>query len=48
MLGIYPDQITHTSDYFDKLYQYAIKLIEKELAYVDDTDVITVSNLCKL
>lgn len=26
----------YASDYFDELYQYAIKLIEKGLAYVDD------------
>lgn len=27
----------YASDYFDTLYQYAIKLIEKNLAYVDDS-----------
>jgi len=27
----------YTSDYFEKLYQFAIKLIEKGLAYVDDS-----------
>lgn len=50
LLEIIPDKITYTSDYFDQLYQYAIKIIEKGLAYVDDTDVSTVSNvniICK-
>lgn len=28
-------EICYSSDYFDKLYQYAIELIEKGLAYVD-------------
>ncbi|RIA91589.1 glutamate-tRNA ligase [Glomus cerebriforme] len=41
LLEIYPDQVTYTSDSFDILYQYAIKIIEKGLAYVDDTDVST-------
>ncbi|GBB83543.1 hypothetical protein RclHR1_10240004 [Rhizophagus clarus] len=41
LLEIFPDKITYTSDYFDQLYQYAIKLIEKGLGYVDDTDVLT-------
>ena len=30
------DNVFFASDYFDKMYQYAIKLIEKVLAYVDD------------
>ncbi|CAG8473233.1 17179_t:CDS:10 [Cetraspora pellucida] len=41
LLGIHADQITYTSDHFEELYQYAIKLINKGLAYVDDTDVTT-------
>jgi glutaminyl-tRNA synthetase len=32
----YGDKILFTSDYFDELYGYAIKLIKKGLAYVDD------------
>src|SRR5436190_20455239 len=36
-LGFNPDQILYTSDYFEQLYQFAIKLIEKGLAYVDDS-----------
>ncbi|PIE82686.1 MAG: glutamine--tRNA ligase [Candidatus Contendobacter odensis] len=30
------DRIFHTSDYFPKLHACAVKLIEKDLAYVDD------------
>ena len=33
-LGYKPFKITHSSDYFDQLYEYAIRLIEKDLAYV--------------
>jgi glutaminyl-tRNA synthetase len=36
-LGFNPDQILYASDYFEQLYQFAIKLIEKGLAYVDDS-----------
>lgn len=35
------DQPFHSSDYFDKLYAYAIELIEKGLAYVDSQDAET-------
>ncbi|CAG8499776.1 2024_t:CDS:10 [Diversispora eburnea] len=41
LLGINPDVISHTSNHFEELYQYAIKIIKKGLAYVDDTDVNT-------
>ncbi|CAK1551825.1 unnamed protein product [Leptosia nina] len=33
-LGYTPYKITHSSDYFDQLYEWAVKLIKKELAYV--------------
>ena len=33
-------KITHTSDYFDRLYDYAIELIKKDKAYVDFTSPI--------
>lgn len=33
-LGYKPYKITHSSDYFDQLYQWAVKLITKGLAYV--------------
>jgi glutaminyl-tRNA synthetase len=36
-LGFQWDEELYTSDYFDQLYVYAVKLIEKGLAYVDDS-----------
>jgi glutaminyl-tRNA synthetase len=36
-LGFNPDQILYASDYFEQLYQFAVKLVEKGLAYVDDS-----------
>jgi glutaminyl-tRNA synthetase len=36
-LGFSPEMILYASDYFEQLYQYALKLIEKGLAYVDDS-----------
>ncbi|XP_046978596.1 probable glutamine--tRNA ligase [Vanessa cardui] len=33
-LGYKPYKITHSSDYFDQLYEWAVKLITKDLAYV--------------
>lgn len=38
LLGIEGDKVTHTSDYFDHLYDLAIKLIEEGKAYTDDTE----------
>ena len=35
-LGFKWDALTHTSDYFESLYQYTLELIAKNLAYVDD------------
>ena len=43
LLGIKADITVHTSDHFDKIYNYAIELIKKGLAYVDDTDTDTVN-----
>mmetsp|Transcript_106955 Transcript_106955/g.255249 ORF Transcript_106955/g.255249 Transcript_106955/m.255249 type:complete len:863 (+) Transcript_106955:64-2652(+) len=40
-LQIKPDQISHTSDYFDQLQVAMEALIKKGKAYVDDTDVDT-------
>ena len=34
-LGFEWDKLCHSSDYFDRIYGYAIELIEKGLAYVD-------------
>lgn len=33
-LGYKPYKITHSSDYFDQLYEYALQLILKDAAYV--------------
>jgi glutamyl-tRNA synthetase len=38
MLGITPDQRTHTSDYFSELYDYAVQMIKEGKAYCDDTE----------
>lgn len=35
-LGFQWAGLHHASDYFEQLYQYAVQLIEKNLAYVDD------------
>ncbi|KAL5519726.1 hypothetical protein ACEPAG_1386 [Sanghuangporus baumii] len=37
-LNIHGDVITHTSDYFDQLYDYAVQMIKGGNAYVDDTE----------
>jgi glutaminyl-tRNA synthetase len=36
-LGFLPDKILYASDYFEQLYQFAVKLIQEGLAYVDDS-----------
>ncbi|RKP28054.1 tRNA synthetases class I, catalytic domain-containing protein [Syncephalis pseudoplumigaleata] len=41
LLGIRGDVITHTSDYFDQIYEYALQMIREGKAYVDDTDQAT-------
>jgi glutaminyl-tRNA synthetase len=35
-LGFEPNEIIWASDYFDVMYEYAVELIKKGLAYVDD------------
>ena len=37
LLDIVPDQVSYSSDHFDKLKECAETLIKKELAYADDT-----------
>ena len=37
-LGFQWSQIAHASDYFDQLYEFALELIDKGLAYVDSLD----------
>lgn len=41
-LGHKPYKITHTSDYFDELYLFAIDMIKKDKAYVCELDDITI------
>ncbi len=41
----FEDRIYFASDYFDKMYEYAIRLIEKGKAYVDDSDPETMRGL---
>ncbi|KAI0707693.1 glutamate-tRNA ligase [Earliella scabrosa] len=38
LLEIHGDKITHTSDYFDQLYEFALQMIKTGKAYADDTE----------
>ena len=38
LMGIRPDTLSYTSDYFDYLYAMALRLIKEGHAYADDTD----------
>ncbi len=42
-LGFQPHQLLHASDYFGQLFEWAELLIERRLAYVDDSDTETIS-----
>lgn len=42
LLEIVGDRVTHTSDYFEQLYELAIKLIKSGNAYADDTEQMKV------
>jgi len=37
-LGVHPDVVTYTSDYFEQMKGYAVELIKNGLAFMDDTD----------
>ena len=43
--GNFEDRIFYASDYFDKMYQWAVLLIKKGKAYVDDSDPETMRGL---
>lgn len=37
LMGIKADKRTHTSDYFQELYEYAVQMLKEGTAYADDT-----------
>ena len=43
--GDFEDRIFYASDYFDKMYEWAVQLIKKGKAYVDDSDPETMREL---
>lgn len=44
-MGYNPSEILYTSDYFDKICDYAVTLIKKGLAYVDDSTSEEIASL---
>jgi glutamyl-tRNA synthetase len=42
MMEIVGDSVSHSSDFFDLLADYAVKIIKDGKAYADDTDAATV------
>ena len=42
-LGFHWDNIYYASDYFHKLYDFAVELIKRGLAYVDEQDAETIA-----
>jgi glutamyl-tRNA synthetase len=42
MMEIVGDSVSHSSDYFYLLADYAVKIIKDGKAYADDTDAATV------
>ena len=38
LMGITPDKVTFTSDYFEELYYYCVTMLKEGKAYADDTD----------
>ncbi|KAJ5104680.1 Glutamyl/glutaminyl-tRNA synthetase class Ib [Penicillium alfredii] len=43
LMGIKPNKMTYTSDYFDELYDYCVQMIKDGNAYADDTDKETMA-----
>ena len=44
LLDVHGDSVSHTSDYFDTMYELAIKMIKEGKAYADDTEQMEVSS----
>ncbi|KAI9933287.1 hypothetical protein ASPWEDRAFT_53076 [Aspergillus wentii DTO 134E9] len=44
LMGIKPDKMSYTSDYFDELYEYGLQIIKDGNAYADDTDKETMAH----
>jgi len=44
-LGCHWDQLLYASDYFEEMYERAVLLIKKELAYVDDSSAEEIKNM---
>ena len=38
LMGIKPDQTSYSSDYFEEMYQYCVKMLQEGKAYADDTE----------
>ena len=38
LMGIKPDKTSYTSDYFEELYQYCVRMLKEGKAYADDTE----------
>ncbi|CAG8900344.1 unnamed protein product [Penicillium egyptiacum] len=43
LMGIKPNKMTYTSDYFDELYEHCVKIIKQGDAYADDTEKETMA-----
>ncbi|KAI9843795.1 MAG: hypothetical protein M1838_002442 [Thelocarpon superellum] len=41
LMGIKPDRTSYTSDHFQALYEYCVRMIQEGNAYADDTDQMT-------
>ncbi|KAI8979611.1 tRNA synthetases class I, catalytic domain-containing protein [Mycotypha africana] len=41
LIGVPSDVVSHTSDYFEQMYELALKMIKEGKAYCDDTDQAT-------
>ncbi|KAJ5585508.1 Glutamyl-tRNA synthetase class Ib archaeal/eukaryotic cytosolic [Penicillium hispanicum] len=44
LMGIHPDRVSYTSDYFDRLYKYCLQMLGSGKAYADDTDQETMKS----